>query len=238
MRPLSRRRSARAWRALAIVALALPAARGEAAAADFPAQSARIDITIVDATTATVWETYEPVADDNDAGFELLDEPCSTVGPVAFRSESGALTYQPSKRGPWTLLHVNIHASDFLQVEYQVRFDGTDASVPIAVPSAPLRSQPQSRGALVTLRVAFDASTKEGSIVLPRFEPDGSGGWTAHMLAIPSSVRVRLPADRPSTCGRILAGSTGGLEWRFWIFVATMATWIPIYFWLFGRKDA
>lgn len=230
----------------AMLAAALLLPRSGAAAAVFPGHSARIDITIAEAARATVVETFLPGADLDAPPFELLDQPCAIVGSIVIRSAGHTLPYVISHHRPWTFLtgderelrsRERIRAGEAIEIEYGVGLDASDATIPLVVPSAPLRSLPDSRGADVTLRATFGAGVDGASVVLPRFERAKPGTWGAHMLAVPSAVRVHLPGGRPSGCGRVFAGSTGGLEWRFWIFVATMATWIPIYFWWFGRED-
>ncbi len=51
-----------------------------------------------------------------------------------------------------------------------------------------------------------------------------------------SASACRRPRRR--ACDAAPAGTSGGLEWRFWIFVATMAIWVPLYLWWFGRRRA
>ncbi len=206
----------------------------------FPSHDVGIEVSVADRSTASVVETYVRDGGTRSAAFEFLDNPCSTVGPVGATMAGAPLALDVSRRGPWTLLD----APDLrpgggpLQVRYRVRLESADAAVPIVLPAAALEAAEGLRGAEVTLRVTFARPIERASVLLPRLEPSGDRQvWEARLLAIPSMVRLRLPAGRPRTCGRVLPGTAGGLEWRFWVFVATMAAWIPIYFWWFSRRD-
>jgi len=70
---------------------------------------------------------------------------------------------------------------------------------------------------------------------MPRLVPQPSGDtWAATMLAIPSIVRVDVPPLGGSCTGD--TSPTGGLGWRFAVFVLTMAVWVPAYLVWFGKR--
>jgi hypothetical protein len=52
---------------------------------------------------------------------------------------------------------------------------------------------------------------------------------------MPSSIRIDMPSAL-GACARSTAGSTGGLEWRFVVFVGTMVIWVPAYLLWFTRR--
>ena len=105
------------------------------------------------------------------------------------------------------------------------------------VPAAALQRAPDSRGAVVDLNVTF-AGDSGARVRLPRFEPTGRyGEWRTRLLALPSMLRIDLPAASTDRCDAFQAGPTGGLVWRALTFVGTMGLWIPVYFWWFGRRQ-
>lgn len=222
----------------ALAALLSPAGAG-AQGRPFPSHDVRIDVSVLDAAAASVVETYARDADAQDAAFEVLDSPCATVGAVSATVAGRRLTVNVSRRGPWTLIRATDARRErrAIQVRYGVRLEGAGAAVPVVLPAAALEPAGRLRGADVTLRVTFASAIERGAVLLPRLERAGGGVWEARLPAIPSVVRLRLAGGRPAACDRALPGTTGGLEWRFWIFVATMAAWIPIYFWWFGRRN-
>jgi hypothetical protein len=106
------------------------------------------------------------------------------------------------------------------------------------VPAAALQRAPDSRGAVVDLNVTF-AGDRGARVRLPRFEPTGrSDEWRTRLLALPSMLRIDLPAASTDRCDAFQTGPTGGLVWRALTFVGTMGLWIPVYFWWFGRRQA
>jgi hypothetical protein len=215
--------------------LSLPAAAP--AAPPFPSDTVRIVVSVDAPGSARVDEEYGVAQAVEAATFELLERPCATAGPIAATVDGRPLRLEESRRGPWTILRASNVPSGVAVLRYSVRLAGDDASVPIVVPAAPLQQAPQSDGADVALHVVFATVLREATVALPRLDRSGDGLWRAHLLAIPSVVVLRLPPRLRTPCGRALAGTTGGLEWRFWIFVATMGAWIPVYFWWFGRRD-
>lgn len=206
----------------------------------FPARAATIDISVMSGA-ARVSEEYSLDGSLTGVTLEYLDQPCSVVGSIATTFAGGIVPLEATRRGPWTLFRVRTPEDStiatalgaVLRIAYDVRLGSGDAAVPIVVPAATLESAGRARGADVTVRLTFAQEIENASVILPRLEP-ARGSWQARFLAIPSVVRVNLPIDR--RCDQPLAGSTGGLEWRFWTFVLTMAIWIPIYFWTIGRR--
>jgi hypothetical protein len=141
-----------------------------------------------------------------------------------------------------------------LQLSYDVRLAGSEAAIPIAVPSTTLERADDSRGAQVDVAVDFDGGLTAARVLIPRLERSPAGtGWTARLLAMPAFVRVgvrsgsdpdltpvrpqsRFSAEFRASCPGRIDGSTGRLEWRFVVFVATMGVWVPVYFWWFARR--
>lgn len=218
----------------ALVALALLAPAAVSAAPRFPSHTVRIDVAVADGT-AHVDESYDLDAPVGDASFEFLADACSSVGPISATAGGRPLTLTASHHGPWTTLQAGVDSAAPIRLRYDVQVQG--AAIPIVMPAAALGPAGQLRGADVSLQVRFANASEAATVLLPRFDRgEQPGTWRARMLAIPSTVRVRVPGA--GVCGRALAGTTGGLGWRFWIFVLTMVAWVPIYFWWFGRRDA
>lgn len=72
-------------------------------------------------------------------------------------------------------------------------------------------------------------------MAMPRLDPESSGDtWAATMLAMPSMIRVDVP-PLAGSCNVDLS-PTGGLGWRFVVFVLTMAVWVPAYLVWFGKR--
>jgi hypothetical protein len=122
-------------------------------------------------------------------------------------------------------------------VSYSTRLGARHSTLPLLVPAAALQRAPDSRGALVDLNVTF-AGDGGARVRLPRFEPTGRSGEWQTRLALPSMLRIDLPAASTDRCDAFQAGPTGGLVWRALTFVGTMGLWIPVYFWWFGRRQA
>ncbi len=218
----------------ALAVLCLPgASRAEQA---FPSHDVRIDVSVADAASVSVRERYLLDGPAGASMFELLENACSTIGPISASIDNRPFVLEASHRSPWTILRTTggSTAGDGreLSLSYDVRLGG-GVAVPIVLPSAVLGRAGESRGADVALRVEFGAALSGASVVLPRLERLGdSNAWQARLSAIPSVIHLGLAGS----CDRALAGTTGGLEWRFWLFLATMAVWIPVYFWWFGRR--
>ena len=60
-------------------------------------------------------------------------------------------------------------------------------------------------------------------------ENDGTV-WRGEYVALPSAVRVAFPKPiQPSNCERDLGEDTGGLLWRFGVFIGVMIVWAVGY---------
>lgn len=204
----------------------------------FPSSAAAIDVSVTP-TSVRVREEYVLRHPVQALAFEVLDNPCSSIGPIGVTFEGRTLRIDAIQRAPWTELRTSgmpTSGGSSLQIIYDVHVTGRDAAVPIVLPAATLERADGNRGANVSLRVAFDRDVRAAAVLLPRLSQDRSGStWEARLLAIPSVVRLRIASA--TACDRSLNGSSGGLERRFWTFVAVMAVWIPVYFWRLGRRD-
>jgi hypothetical protein len=216
----------------------------------FPSRDVRIEIAVGADRCASVrerylltrpWHGFDAGNGGGEAMFEFLSIPCSAVGPVtaSIAGHTTALGADTRTRAPWVALIVPptfIAASgrgDW-RLEYDVRLEGRNAWVPIAMPSATLERSEGSRGAAVDIDVTFPGQP-DARILLPQLRQSGNR-WQGRFLAIPSSVRAALPANGAAACDAATAGTTGGLEWRFALFAGTMAAWVPLYLWWFGRR--
>jgi hypothetical protein len=229
--------------ALASCALAalLASPRDLLAQQAFPSREVRIFVSAGAGGTFSVTEQYALTRKLDDTSFEILGNACVEIGVPTARIDGDAFLF-PSRsdaRGPWTVFRAQPPptfrgADDWFQLEYTVTPRGAHAVVPIAMPASTLESAPGLRGADVVLHVQIaDAADR---IVTPRLEPDSTPEiWVGRLLAIPSSVRIDLAAAG-AACAAETPGTTGGLEWRFAIFAATMAVWVPLYLVWFGRR--
>jgi len=210
-----------------------------AQAVSFPAREARVDV-VVRGATATVTETYPLTRVVPETSFEWLDDRCSRVGPMSIAVNDASLALDATRNGPWTMVRASSHltgaARASLVVRYEVTLAARDAGVPILLPAAPLeRADGSSRDAVVAVTVELPDDA-ESRVLLPRLERFPSGKWEARLLAIPSMLRVRT-STAAAECVTATDGTTGGLEWRFWIFAGTMGVWVPLYLWWFGRRE-
>ena len=209
------------------------------AAEGFPSHDVRIDVSVGTDAIARVREGYRLDGPVEGATFEYLQDSCSSVSPISASSGNRSLGFEVGHRGPWTFLHAGAgpgQGANQLDLSYTVRLNG-GASIPIVMPAATLARAGESRGADVEVAVTFAGGTSAGTVVLPRLaRADNTGSWRAQFSAIPSVIRLGASHDAESSCVRRSSGTTGGLEWRFRIFVLTMAVWIPVYFFWFGRR--
>jgi hypothetical protein len=235
------------------VALLLAAAgeRRVTAQRAFPSHDVRIEIAIDANRLALVREQYvltrplngfehdTRIGNSDGANvFEFLAPPCARVGPItaSIDGRTATLRADAETRAPWISLIVPptlIAAAGVWGLEYAVRLEGAMPFVPIVMPSATLEHVEGARGAAVAIEVTFP-SQPDARILIPQLHRSGSG-WQGQFLAIPSSVRAALP-DFAAVCDAAIGGTTGGLEWRVALFAGTMAAWVPLYLWLFGRK--
>ena len=226
---------------LALATLPVLTRDGAAQEVAFPSHDVRVEITVDDAGAATVREEYALTGPLRRASFQLLGDPCATVEAVSATLDQGSvdLNTAPDLHGPWTLFQLasttgrNDGGATF-HLQYDVRTKGVDATVPIALPAAALAIAEGERGARVTLAVVF--ASPESRVLMPRLERATQNRWEGRFLAIPSIVRVQSALPVAGGCDRQIGGSTGGLEWRFAVFAGTMAIWVPVYLWWFGRR--
>jgi len=218
----------------------LAASRSGADDAVFPSRQVSIEV-VVRGSIAAVTEDYFVTRPITTAVFQLLVGDCSRVGRITGTLDGHPMSFDVTRKGPWQILRGTIGAAhmegDDCHVQYEVRLGDRDSTVPILLPAAPLERAEGSRGAAVTLHVPPFADRSVPTVLLPRLEPD-SVGLTGRFLAVPSIVRIRVPSMERSPCDVSATGTTGGLEWRFWIFAGTMAVWVPFYLWWFGLRGS
>ena len=234
-----RRRTARVWLAFSTLTLARDVRAQEQA---FPSHDVRIEVSVARSGIAAVREEYVLSSRLGPAAFELLIDSCSSVAALsaAVGDRPLAFTVDAHMHAPWMLIHVVdavSRAGAVCRLSYDVQTTGIEASVPIAVPAATLERADQTRGAHVTLLVSFTDAVDDARVLMPRVaRTDAPARWQGDFLAIPSIVRIRMPTADNRSCDRTLTGVTGGLEWRFAVFAATMAIWMSMYLWWFGRR--
>jgi len=237
--------------------LSFVAGERSAAAQDvFPSREVRIEIAIGADQSASVREQYaltrplQAIDSGSHSGspadattFEFLSLPCSIVGPVtaSINGRTTTVRADAQTRAPWVSLTVppafTAVDTGVWRLQYDVRFAGATPAVPIAMPSATLARAEGSRGADVAIDVTFPDQPPAARILIPQLHRTGAANrWTGRFLAIPSSVRAEWPENGAAACDAAIAGSAGGLLWRFAIFAGTMVTWVPLYLWWFGRK--
>jgi hypothetical protein len=206
----------------------------------FPSHDVRVTVTIAGDGVVNVREDFALTALLESATFELLEDPCSSPGSVSASLDGRrvALETDRASRAPWTIVHSPSGAArSRIELSYDVRLSGSEASVPLLVPAASLERAHDSRGAHVTVEVEFDRRWPGSRVLMPRLEPGSNDSrWEGHFLAMPSVVRIYVPRDAVASCDRHITGTTGGLEWRFETFVTVMALWVPIYLGWFARS--
>jgi hypothetical protein len=243
MRTSSRRDASFALRKTVLLFAALlgAASNASAQAVVFPSHEVRIEVTAGDDGAAAVDEEYV-LTGSTDSAFELLENPCATMGPISVTVDGQAVVSSSDRetRRPWTLVHVSlanatVRRGAICRLRYEVQTQGGEASVPIVLPAATLDRAGGSRGADVTVGVNF-LSANGARVLMPQLQPTTTDGrWHGRLLAIPSFVRVRVPGPA-ARCSSEIAGTTGGLEWRVAIFVGTIVIWVPVYLSWFGRR--
>jgi hypothetical protein len=230
--------------AVAFAGLMLSARFGAAADVRFPSHEVDIQIVIGADGRALLSQKYQLAGSVGDALFEYLSDTCSTVGPISgsIDGRAAAFTDDTDERRPWTLLRIRpagaANGGGVLELRYDVVTRGTALVLPIVMPAVDLEAAEGGRGARVNLSVHWTGSSGAARVVMPRLEPASAPAvWEARLLAIPSSVRIDLSAATGGeTCDERVAGTTGGLEWRFVVFVGTMVIWVLAYMWWFGTR--
>jgi hypothetical protein len=232
-----------AFASLTAAGLLLCQPRAAVAQASFPAREVTVQIVLSSAGQASITEEYRLIAALTGTAFEFLNDSCASVGPMSASVNDQAIQIRPSEvRGPWTFLRLDptarAAAGDVFRLRYTVSAHGGEAQVPIVMPAATLEAVPGRRGAHVEVVVQWTGAPGAMRVAMPRLGPaESPSTWRGTLLAMPSSVRIDVaPPAITSRCDRDLAGSTGGLEWRFAIFVGAMAIWVPAYLWWFGRR--
>lgn len=208
--------------------------------ARFPAYSVDVRVTLAADGRASIDEEYVLVSGVRDPLFEFLGSPCADVGPVSATGDdrpAGAPTI--GAREPWTFLRFEGSAgARSWRVRYQATANGTDAVVPIVIPADPLETEPGGRGASVRIAFRWSGAPGAARVVMPRLVPHSPDDfWEATLLAVPSALRVHVPASA-GPCRQAETGSAGGLEWRFYVFALTMVVWAAAYLAWFGRSWA
>jgi hypothetical protein len=205
----------------------------------FPARDVRVSITVAADGAAAVREEFALTGALHGAAFELLQAPCSTIGPVSASVDGRRVAAELDResRAPWALFRIaSDQAGDVLALSYDARLIGSEGSSPIAVPSAILEPAADSRAARVAIDVALGQGLTDFQVLMPRLETTATNHWQGRLLAMPSMLRVRAPRESAAACDPHVAGSAGGLEWRFAIFAAAMTIWVPLYLWWFGKR--
>ena len=219
--------------------------------ATFPSSVARVDVAVAEDGQATVRETFQLHGIPAAVLFRAPAAACAPLDGVTAALDERGLPLASSGDGPWQTFQLTAPADagtvgsasrpSTLVVSYSTRLGARHSTLPLLVPAAALQRAPDSRGALVHLNVTFAGGSGApggARVRLPRFEPTGrSGEWQTRLLALPSMLRIDLPAASTDRCDAFQTGPTGGLVWRALTFVGTMGLWIPVYFWWFGRRQ-
>lgn len=208
----------------------------------FPARDVRVDIIVDQTSRVSVREVYTLIRLPDVLAFQFLSNRCARVGPVSATVGERPVTFDEERRAPWTHLRsattgIEDGTALRMQVQYEVVVGAIDATVPIVMPAAMLERAQEMRGANVDVTVAWSGNADGAAVLFPRLERAASGAiWEGRFLAIPSMIRVHAPLGRREPCDPETPATTGGLEWRFWLFTGIMVVWVPLYLWLFGRR--
>jgi len=226
----------------ALMPLAMIATRAVAAQ---ERDSAAVIVTI-DADTSDAWRVETRVrlaADSGDtsrrAAFQYLARACARVGDVVLDDGSTAVTLATRIDGAWRALEDTLTTARGTRTGFTLRYIVTrtaaGADVPLVLPTFPIPRGANARlgNVQVIVRVPDDRAT----VTFPRLERADARTWSARLVAIPSFVHVRLADDR-SPCGEAAPrGDDGGLSWRFWLLVAILVVWVPVYQWWALRQS-
>lgn len=219
-----------------------------AASAVFPqrrprTQAASVAI-LVGGGRATVEARYEFSGNPGAMSFEYLERPCAAVGPISLESNGQAVPYARVATGPWVRLHdtsaVNPDRTSLgYRVSYGVQLTSEDVSIPLVVPTSALPTT--RRGEPVA--AIYVTLPPEARVILPRMGRAGTGNrWAAHIVALPSAVRVSGAAPG-AECASTTASSHGGggrdgggLARIFWALVVTLSLWVVLYLYWANRE--
>lgn len=211
----------------------------------FPANDVRVEIAVGSNASATVRESYAITRELRGglASFQYLASPCASIDSLSASIGGRPVAFATERNGPWVMLHdttadVESVGGNTYQLQYVVHLDEREPAIPIVLPAAVLDRSDGKRGAAVLVRVRFSPPAAGARVLVPQLLPEPPGdAWSGTLLALPSLVRVRVPAIAAAAgCSRSLAGNEGGLTWRFAIFVAVMALWVPLYLWWVARR--
>ena len=176
-----------------------------------------------------------------DAAFEFLADSCTEVGRLSATADDRPVAIAPSedRRGPWTTLRFTASAARTWGISYEVTTHGAVAAIPIVMPASALENESARRGARVSMHVQWTGAPGAASVLMPRLVSQSGNGWNATLLAMPSVIRINMPATAAGgSCRYDDTGYASGLEWRFSVFVLTMAVWMAAYLAWFGRPWA
>ncbi|HEY7284880.1 MAG TPA: hypothetical protein VH497_05545 [Vicinamibacterales bacterium] len=230
---------------LAIAGFLLSVRGGSAADTPFPSHDVRVHASVGEDGRATVNEEYTLTAAIARTPFQFLSDPCAVVGPVSGAIGAREIEFATAagSHTPWTFLDGDFGgafdaAAGALKLRYEVHTRGAQVVVPLVMPATALALADGARGARVNITVAWTGADGAARVALPRLEPSTSPNeWQAELLAMPSSIRLdTAPVAGSSACARSSDGPTGGLEWRFVVFVGTMVIWVPTYLLWFARR--
>ncbi|MCC6929407.1 MAG: hypothetical protein IT359_10495 [Gemmatimonadaceae bacterium] len=200
----------------------------------------------IDADTSDRWQVVTRVrlaADSGDtsrrAAFQYLARPCASVGDVLLDDGATVVSLAARADGAWRALADTLTSARGTRTGFALRYTVTRTAgavdVPIVIPTFPIPRGANARlgNVQVTVRVPDDRA----SVTFPRFEHEGSRTWSARLVALPSFVHVRL-TDDAARCGETVPrGDDGGLSWRFWLLVAILVVWVPVYQWWALRQS-
>jgi hypothetical protein len=206
----------------------------------FPAHRVDVRVTLADDGRASVDEEYALTSGVRDPVFEFLGDACTDVGRISSTTDDRPADGQNiTERGPWTVIRYGgSSGTRTWRVHYATTVHGSDAVVPIVMPAGPLETAPGGRGGSVGITFQWTGTPGAARVVMPRLVPRSPNDhWEATMLAMPSAIRLRVPAPA-APCRPAETGNGGGLEWRFSVFAFTMIAWAAAYLAWFGRSWA
>lgn len=213
---------------------------GAAPTETVPSHRAEIEAVVAHDGRATVHERFTLDPMPSTIELEWLVAPCVPLEELTVTVDDTAWVVEAADGGPWMRVRAMSPIAPPtptgapLVIVYRARLGQRTSTLPVVMPRGTLTREPGTRGAAIDLRVTFES---DGRVRLPQLAAASNPHeWRARLLAVPSMLRLEVPDASDAACGTALSGSTGGLEWRVSTFVATMAVWIPLYFWRFGRR--